>query len=103
MKETVDRLIPQAAFIHVKDTEHAQGKRGFLLPGEGTTDYSRYSSSSQAAGYRGDIIVEVSSQVSNKPGLRSARRRPPSVTITFPRFPDAKLPRDSNAREWSSK
>ena len=39
MKETMDALLPAPRFIHVKDTEHAQGKRGFLLPGEGTIDY----------------------------------------------------------------
>jgi sugar phosphate isomerase/epimerase len=67
MKETVDKLIPRSAFIHVKDTEHAQAKRSFLLPGEGTTDYPRLLKLISAAGYRGDIVVEVSSQVSNKP------------------------------------
>jgi sugar phosphate isomerase/epimerase len=67
MKETVDHLIPRSAFIHVKDTEHAQGKRGFLLPGEGATDYTRLLRLIAGAGYRGDVIVEVSSQVSNKP------------------------------------
>ena len=77
MKETVDRLVPRSPFIHVKDTEHFQGKRGFLLPGEGTTDYPRLLKLIQAAGYRGDIIVEVSSQVSNKPNyepLTAARK-----------------------------
>jgi sugar phosphate isomerase/epimerase len=68
MKETVDRLISRSGFVHVKDTEHVQGKRGFLLPGEGSTNYSRLLKLIHDGGYRGDIIVEVSSQVSNKPG-----------------------------------
>ncbi|HEY2414457.1 MAG TPA: sugar phosphate isomerase/epimerase [Pirellulaceae bacterium] len=82
MKETVDRLIPRSLFIHVKDTEppareNVTAKRGFLLPGEGTTDYPRLLKFIQAAGYHGDIIVEVSSQLSNKPDynpLTAARK-----------------------------
>jgi inosose dehydratase len=77
MKETVNQLIPRSLFIHVKDTEHSQNKRGFLLPGEGTTDYPRLLKLIAAAGYHGDIIVEVSSQLSNKPDynpLTAARK-----------------------------
>jgi sugar phosphate isomerase/epimerase len=73
MKETVDYLIGRSSFVHVKDTEHAppnnvSAKRNFLLPGEGSTDYPRLLKLISDAGYRGDIVVEVSSQVSNKPG-----------------------------------
>jgi sugar phosphate isomerase/epimerase len=68
MKETIDTLIPASAFVHVKDTEHAQGKRGFLLPGEGTIDYVQMFKLLAASTYPGDVVVEVSSQVSNKPG-----------------------------------
>jgi inosose dehydratase len=64
----MDALIPRSVFIHVKDTEHAQGKRGFLLPGEGTIDYVQMFKQLAASPYRGDVVVEVSSQVSNKPG-----------------------------------
>ena len=68
MKETCDLLLPKTVFIHVKDTEHAQGKRGFLLPGEGTIDYVSLFKLIARSAYRGDIIVEVSSQVFNRPG-----------------------------------
>jgi inosose dehydratase len=68
MRETVTQLVPRSAFIHVKDTEQAQGKRNFLLPGEGTTDYVRLLKLISEAGYRGDVVVEVSSQVFNRPG-----------------------------------
>jgi sugar phosphate isomerase/epimerase len=77
MQETVGRLVPRSLFIHVKDTEHAQSKRGFLLPGEGTTDYTKLLKLIAGAGYHGDIIVEVSSQLSNKPDynpLTAARK-----------------------------
>jgi sugar phosphate isomerase/epimerase len=68
MQQTMSELIPRSAFIHVKDTEHAQGKRGFLLPGEGTIDYREMFRLLNASTYRGDVIVEVSSQVFNRPG-----------------------------------
>jgi sugar phosphate isomerase/epimerase len=77
MKETMDTLLPRAAFIHVKDTEHAQGKRGFLLPGEGTIDYVQMFKLLGQSSYQGDVVVEVSGQVFNKPGyeaLAAARK-----------------------------
>ena len=77
MKETMNALLPRAAFIHVKDTEHAQGKRGFLLPGEGTIDYVQMFKLLGQSSYQGDVVVEVSGQVFNKPGydpLAAARK-----------------------------
>lgn len=77
LKETLNLMLPQTVFIHVKDTEHAQGKRGFLLPGEGTIDYAALLRQVGASAYRGDVIVEVSSQISNKSGydpLAAARQ-----------------------------
>jgi inosose dehydratase len=68
MKLACDALLPHAVFIHVKDTERAQGKRGFLLPGEGATDYVALLKLIGQSTYRGDVVVEVSSQVSNRPG-----------------------------------
>ncbi|MDX1945683.1 MAG: sugar phosphate isomerase/epimerase [Pirellulaceae bacterium] len=68
MTETVQALAPRTIFVHVKDTEHSQGKRGFLLPGEGTIDHGELAKSLGVAGYRGDIVVEVSGQVFSKPG-----------------------------------
>ena len=77
LADTLTVLLPHTVFIHVKDTEHAQGKRGFLLPGEGTIDYAEYFRLLAAHSYRGDVVVEVSGQVSNKPGydpLAAARK-----------------------------
>ena len=68
MAETMDALLPKARFIHVKDTEHAVGKRGFLLPGEGSIDYGEYFKLLAKSGYHGDVVVEVSGQVFSKPG-----------------------------------
>lgn len=66
LADSMAELLPHTAFIHVKDTEHSQGKRGFLLPGEGTTDYREYFRLLAASNFRGDVVVEVSGQVSSK-------------------------------------
>jgi inosose dehydratase len=77
MAETMQAMLPQTVFVHVKDTEHALGKRGFLLPGEGSIDYAELFRRLGQSSYRGDVMVEVSSQVSNRPGydpLAAARK-----------------------------
>jgi sugar phosphate isomerase/epimerase len=71
MKATTDALLPRSAFIHVKDSEHAQGKRGFLLPGEGSIDYVQLFKLVGQSTYQGDVVVEVSSQVFNRAGYES--------------------------------
>jgi inosose dehydratase len=68
LAETLDTLLPTSAFVHVKDTEHALGKRGFLLPGEGTIDYADLFRRLATGKYRGDVVVEVSGQIFGKPG-----------------------------------
>jgi sugar phosphate isomerase/epimerase len=68
LAETMEKLLPRATFIHVKDTQHAQGKKAFLLPGEGTTDYDAYFRMLAASAYVGDVVVEVSGQVFGQPG-----------------------------------
>jgi inosose dehydratase len=72
MAETMDALLPRSRFIHVKDTEHAAGKRGFLLPGEGSIDYAEYFKLLAKSEYRGDVVVEVSGQLFSKPGYDPA-------------------------------
>ena len=68
IKETLEAILPLSVFIHVKDTEQAAGKRGFLLPGEGTIDYLEMFKLLKQSRYGGDVVVEVSSQVSNRAG-----------------------------------
>ena len=63
LADTMRELVPHSVFIHVKDTQHAQGKRGFLLPGEGSIDYGEYFRLLKKHAYGGDVVVEVSSQV----------------------------------------
>lgn len=77
LKGTLADLVPHTAFVHVKDARGTPEKFEFLLPGEGTVDYAGYFRQLVAAGYRGPVVVEVSAQISNRPGydpLTAARR-----------------------------
>ncbi len=64
---SIRTLVPHAAFIHVKDAQGDANRFQFLLPGEGTTDYGKYLQLVAAAGYRGDVVVEVSGQLHGRP------------------------------------
>jgi inosose dehydratase len=77
LAETVAKLVPASAFIHVKDVRGGAEKVEFLLPGEGGLDYAAYFRLLREAGYRGPVVVEVSGQVSGRPGydpVAAARR-----------------------------
>lgn len=77
MAETIATLVPQSRFIHVKDARGKPDKFEFLLPGESDIDYVAYFQAVQKAGYRGPVVVEVSSQISSRPGydpIAAARR-----------------------------
>jgi inosose dehydratase len=66
---TLTEMLPHTRFIHVKDgTPKPDGKFDFLLPGEGNTDYASYFKKLRELGYHGDVVVEVSAMIFNKPG-----------------------------------
>jgi inosose dehydratase len=67
--DTLDALLPRVSFITVKDSRLAPGNKAqFLLPGDGTIDYSAYFSHLKREGYRGWVLVEVSRQLQTVPG-----------------------------------
>jgi inosose dehydratase len=77
LAESIRTLVPQTAFIHVKDAQGDAGRFQFLLPGDGGADYVKLLKLVAASGYRGDVVVEVSGQIFSKPEYRpldSARR-----------------------------
>jgi sugar phosphate isomerase/epimerase len=65
---TLKPLLAETRFIHVKDTAGDATKVQFLLPGEGRTDYVKYFKLLKESGWSGPVVVEVSSQLHNKPG-----------------------------------
>jgi inosose dehydratase len=77
MEDTMKPLLPETRFIHVKDTAGDATKVQFLLPGEGRTDYAKFAALLNQFAWSGPVVVEVSSQISNKPGydpVQAARR-----------------------------
>lgn len=77
LEATVTAIAPRAAFVHVKDARGTAEKFEFLLPGETDLDYAQLFRKLHAAGYRGAIVVEVSSQISRRADydwLAAARR-----------------------------
>jgi inosose dehydratase len=68
LADTMKAVLPHAVFIHVKDAAGDAAKVSFLLPGEGTISYGEYFRALKAAAWIGPVVVEVSSQLFNKPG-----------------------------------
>lgn len=68
LADAIESLVPHAAFIHVKDAKGTPAKFEFLLPGEHGIDYADYAKRLVVAKYAGPVVVEVSGQISNKPG-----------------------------------
>lgn len=64
MDKMIAEALPYTAHIAVKDASNEKGRVNFKLPGEaGTIDYAKLLKQFYDGGYRGDVCVEVSSQV----------------------------------------
>ena len=69
LSETLNEMVANTVFVHIKDNITKDGKTEFALPGDaGDIDYAEYLSLLKAGGYRGAVVVEVSAQVFGKPG-----------------------------------
>jgi inosose dehydratase len=88
--DAVAALGQHAAFVHVKDAKGTPEKFEFLLPGQGDTDYKAYSQSLQKAKYAGPVVVEVSGQISNKPGYDPVAAAKSCFAALAPAFPSEK-------------
>ena len=86
MAESIRVLVPHSVFIHVKDAAGDASHVKFLLPGEGTIDYAKYLKQVWAAGYRRDVVVEVSGQIHGRAGydpIDAARRSYKPLAAAF--------------------
>lgn len=68
LEESLGALLPQTAFIAVKDAKGTPQKHDYLLPGDGDTDYVEYFRTLHKMGYAGCVGVEVSGMIHQKPG-----------------------------------
>lgn len=78
LNESLAAMIRETVFVHIKDNITTDGKTEFALPGDARDiDYVEYLTLLRTNGYRGAVVVEVSAQVSGKPGydpLAAAKR-----------------------------
>lgn len=89
LADCLKALLPHTVFVHIKDNHLVDGKLEFALPGEGTLDYVDYFQRLRAGGYRGAVVVEVSAQVSGKPGYDPATAAARCYAKLHPAFEQA--------------
>jgi sugar phosphate isomerase/epimerase len=68
LKKSLQAMIDQSVFIHVKDKSGTAEKFQFLLPGDGDIDYAVYFNLLKQSSYRESVMVEVSGQIHGKSG-----------------------------------
>lgn len=66
LPESLEKMLPETAFIHVKDSQGTASKFQFLLPGDGRTNYREYFRLLKTLKYSGPIVIEVSGQVHSR-------------------------------------
>jgi sugar phosphate isomerase/epimerase len=69
VERSVEALARCAVLTHVKDERGRQPDYRFLVPGDGEFDYARYLRALGAAGFDGDVCVEISLRIQREPGF----------------------------------
>jgi inosose dehydratase len=73
LQPSLNLLLQDTAFIHVKDKTGTADAFRFLLPGDGDIDYASYWKLLEQHGYTGSVMVEVSGQIHGKPDYDSVQ------------------------------
>jgi len=66
---TLKTMLPQTRFVHVKDVEVKNNRAQFLLPGQGTINFTALLQQLRAGNYNGCVCVEVSGQIHGRQGF----------------------------------
>ena len=77
LANSLRQMLPQTKFVHIKDVRVQNGRTQFLLPGDGTIDFTAMLRQLRMGNYRGTVCVEVSGQIHGRQGydpVASARR-----------------------------
>jgi sugar phosphate isomerase/epimerase len=69
LEASLRAALPYIAMIHIKDSTGPRDSFRFALPGEGTIDYAAYTALLRRVGYRGPVVVEVSTHVLQRAGF----------------------------------
>jgi sugar phosphate isomerase/epimerase len=67
LETTLKAALPHIAMIHIKDSQGVPPAHRFLLPGQGTIDYTHYAALLKKLNYKGPLVVEVSTHVLQTP------------------------------------
>ena len=86
LETTLRAALPHIAMIHIKDSTGAPPTHRFLLPGEGTIDYTAYAALLNRLNYRGPIVVEVSAHVLAKPNYDPESAARQVAATVLPKF-----------------
>jgi sugar phosphate isomerase/epimerase len=65
---TIRQVGQHAGFIHIKDAVGKAPDHRFVLPGDGGVDYRLFLKTMEEVGYKGPIVVEVSTDVFSQSG-----------------------------------
>lgn len=100
LADSLNRLFPYTVMISIKDGKNYTDKPGFerLLPGDGSIDYVDYYHRLLQLGYRGSTVVEISHQISSRPGYDPVYAIKHSYANIAPIMAKAGVPRPKHSK-----